>query len=1191
MSSPSTPHEQSSPRSAAVGGETSGLFAGSPDLFRVLLDSMTEGVSLATEDGVIVYTNPAEDRLFGYGPGELVGRHVSVQNAYPPEQNERVVAEVIAALKADGVWRGDWLNRRKDGTTFVTTSKISKVEVDGRPHWLCVQEDVTEERTAAGALARSEARLQLATEAAGIGVWEWDLLTGAFDYSAVARRICGFDLEGPVTYEMVVGVTHPEDFPLTRAKTERVLDPDLREQAHYEYRLIVDGEVRWVVADGHAEFREVAGELRAVRFLGTLRDVTDLKSAEIALRESETRALIAEEAAGIGAWSLDLEDSGKNWWSPQMYRITRMRPDWRPDYQEWLACIGADDRDRVHAEISRALSEEGADDWAIEYRYAGHDGIARRHETRGAVRRSPGGAAVGAHGIVLDVTERIDRELALVEGAERLRLATEHAEVGFWDVDEINSVLHWPPLVKAMFGVSADRPVSMADFYAGLHPDDRERTAEAYAAAADPERRALYDVEYRTVGLEDGMIRWVAAKGRGVFDRDGRCVRVVGTAVDVTRRKVAEQALQELNETLERRVVEATAERRLLADVVESSPALIAALSPERRFLALNKAYADLFERTFGVRPKVGDDLLRLLEGSPEARARAAVLWERALGGEEFVETVRAHGGAAYEVRFNLLKDRSGPVIGAFQHAVDVSERVAAERRAAEAEAARRDADALYRAYFHNTPEALFVIGVEQDGGFVVEELNPAHQRDVGLKLEEVRGRRIEDILPEEAAAKVLDSYRRVVETGEIYQYREIFHLGDRPQHWDTALCPVRDDTGRIVRLIGSSREVTRQVVAEEALRQAQKMEAVGQLTGGIAHDFNNLLSAVVGSLDLIRRKPEDVERVRRLAQAGMEAAERGAKLTGQLLAFSRAQRIELKPVSPAEVAEGMHELLTRALGPAIRLSFALDHRGAVLSDVNQLEMAVLNLAINARDAMREGGELTISTALRRLDDSPDLASGDYVEIAVADTGVGMTPEVIARAFDPFFTTKGVGRGTGLGLSQVYGIVRQAGGGARIDSRPGEGTTVRLLLPATDQPVAQASDSLRGAEPVGGPSAKVLVVDDDDHVRRMMVETLQTLGYEVLEAADGRAGVTAAITFAPELMIVDFAMPGMTGAEVVRQVKSQAPALPVIFATGYADTAAIEAAAGDAPVLAKPFTVSALQTAVFEALARADFAS
>ena len=404
-------------------------------------------------------------------------------------------------------------------------------------------------------------------------------------------------------------------------------------------------------------------------------------------------------------------------------------------------------------------------------------------------------------------------------------------------------------------------------------------------------------------------------------------------------------------------------------------------------------------------------------------------------------------------------------------------------------------------------------------------------------------------------------------------------------------------ENARLFQAVQRSNETLEQRVAErtadletahDALRQAQKMEAIGQLTGGIAHDFNNLLQGVVGSLDLIRRRSHDSERVQRWADAGLKAAERGAKLTGQLLAFSRSQRIEVEPLILRPLVENMRELLGRTLGPTVEIIVDLDDTDVpVLSDPTQLEMALLNLAINARDAMPDGGVLTIAAQRRDIKDDAELGDGEYMELSVRDTGSGMPPEVMARAFDPFFTTKDVGKGTGLGLSQVYGIARQAGGGVRIESLVDEGTIVRVLLrrtEATADAEPTPADTAAGAQ---NSMATVLVVDDDEDVRSFMTQALESLGYRVEEAADGPKALVLLEQFEPDVLVVDFAMPGMDGAEVARAGQARWPDLPVIFASGYAQTDAIEKVAGqDATVLRKPFRIDGLQTVMVEALNR-----
>jgi PAS domain S-box-containing protein len=385
--------------------------------------------------------------------------------------------------------------------------------------------------------------------------------------------------------------------------------------------------------------------------------------------------------------------------------------------------------------------------------------------------------------------------------------------------------------------------------------------------------------------------------------------------------------------------------------------------------------------------------------------------------------------------------------------------------------------------------------------------------------------------------------------------------------------------------IYGTARDVTDQRGLEDQLRQAQRIEALGQLTGGIAHDFNNLLQGVSGSLDLIRRRADDPARVRALAEAGLEAASRGARLTAQLLAFSRDQRLEERPVPLDSLVEGMRELLDRTLGPLVAVRIAPGAPGAaVVSDPTQLEMAVLNLAINARDAMPEGGAITIATRPLRIEGDPELLPGDYVELSVADEGSGMPPEVAARAFEPFYTTKGPGRGTGLGLSQVFGIARLGGGTARIESRPGQGTIVRLLLRRTEAGAGTEAAGPSRPEALGR-AATVLVVDDDADVRHLLGEQVAILGARPELAADGPAALAALRRGRPDLLLVDYAMPGMTGAEVVQEARRLWPGLPVVFATGYADSRAIEEAAGGAArILRKPFRLADLAEALREAL-------
>ena len=455
--------------------------------------------------------------------------------------------------------------------------------------------------------------------------------------------------------------------------------------------------------------------------------------------------------------------------------------------------------------------------------------------------------------------------------------------------------------------------------------------------------------------------------------------------------------------------------------------------------------------------------------------------------------------------------------------------------------------------------------------------------------------------------------------TGEAYEVEYRLRHRTGQYRWVLGRAkPMRDGTGRIVRWFGTCTEIqelveAREVLArsrvelehmvqvrtealhqemasreqaEAALRQSQKMEAVGQLTGGIAHDFNNMMTGVLGGLDMVRRRiaAGRLEGLDRFVDASAVSAQRAARLTARLLAFSRRQSLDPRPVAVDALAASLEELLRGTLGENIALEIVPgDAVPDAVVDANQLESAILNLAINARDAMPEGGALTIETALQRLNSGaaallPDVPPGLYVVLSVSDTGVGMPPEVLERVFEPFFTTKPVGQGTGLGLSMVYGFARQSGGQVRIHSTPGFGTSVRLYLPAAVASV-EPSPGPAPAEPGSGGGRTVLVVEDDASVRLLVLEVLREFGYVAIETTDALGAMPVLASARPlDLLVSDVGLPGMNGRQLAELARQHRPGLPVLFITGYAENAAIRAGflgTGMSMVM-KPFTLDAL---------------
>jgi len=530
------------------------------------------------------------------------------------------------------------------------------------------------------------------------------------------------------------------------------------------------------------------------------------------------------------------------------------------------------------------------------------------------------------------------------------------------------------------------------------------------------------------------------------------------------------------------------------------------------------------------------------------------------------------------------IRDAGGHLLGYAKITRDLSERRTAE------EALRRS-DQQFRLLVQSvTDYAIYML----DPNGNVTNWNLGAQRIKGYAPEEIVGQHFSRFYTEEDRARGEPQRALDRALAEGRYEREGWRVRkDGTRFWaNVVVDPIRDADGTLLGFAKVTRDITERTNAQreleqarEAFFQAQKLESIGQLTGGIAHDFNNLLTAVIASLELLRKRLPDDPRNVQLVDNALEGAQRGASLTRRMLAFARRQALEVVPLDVADLVAGMTGLLERSLGPqiGIRTDFA-QNLAPVRADANQLESAVLNLAVNARDAMpAEGGEIVISATNEAVgaNDAMGLAPGAYVCLRVTDSGAGMDADTLNRATEPFFTTKGIGKGTGLGLSMVHGMADQLGGKLTLKSRPGEGTTAEIWLPAADiAEIAQPSPAAEEPEPrANQPSTlTVLAVDDDGLVLMNTTAMLEDMGHRVLEASSGKKALDL-LSREPEidLVITDQAMPQMTGLELAREIRQQRPDLPVIIATGYAE---LPAAGGDFLKLDKPFFEQQLAQAI-----------
>ena len=715
-----------------------------------------------------------------------------------------------------------------------------------------------------------------------------------------------------------------------------------------------------------------------------------------------------------------------------------------------------------------------------------------------------------------------------------LALSTGRVAVFEWDVEADRLAIQGP--LAEVFGVDtqdAAHGLPLSDFLAGIHPDDVARvTAEVSRSV---ETGAPYEAEYRV--QRGAQERVVLARGQ-VDERQDGGKHLAGVVIDVTQERAAARALGDRT--------------RALQIINRAGSAISGDLDLERMVQTITDAAVELTGAEFGaffynVIDQAGERYtLYTLSGAPmEAFSKFPMPRNTPVFAPTFTgEGVVRSGDITKDPRYGTMEPHHGMPKG------------------------------------HLPVRSYLAVPVRSRGGEILGGLFFGHSRTD-----------VFDASAEERIVTLASQAAVAMDNARLFQAAER-ELAQRR----LAEAELQVLNAELEARVAS--EVARRAAAEEALRQAQKMEAVGQLTGGVAHDFNNLLTVIIGGLDTVRRsKPEDRGRIERALDMALQGAQRAANLTGRLLAFSRRQPLAPKPLEANALVRDMTELLHRTLGEQIELEGVLAPRlWRIEADQNQLESAILNLAVNARDAMPDGGKLTIETANTLLDEAytatdSEVVPGQYVVIGVSDTGCGMSKQTVERVFEPFFTTKDPGRGTGLGLSMVYGFVKQSGGHVTIYSEENEGTTVKLYFPRYLGNAAEEAAPVEVAMPMGSEGEVVLLVEDNAEVRAYSLMILTELGYQVVEAVDAESALAVLRSSQRvDLLFTDVVLPGKSGRVLADKAAALRPGLKVLYTTGYSRNAIVHHGRLDAGVqlITKPFTLEQLAARVRDVLDRPD---
>ncbi len=783
--------------------------------------------------------------------------------------------------------------------------------------------------------------------------------------------------------------------------------------------------------------------------------------AHRALQEREAELARIQRIGRVGGVEVDFRDGFKNRRSPEYLMIHGLPPDAvNETHEDWVNRIHPDDRERATKQFFDALAGRD-EDYNATYRIVRpNDGQTRWIDVVAKIERDSEGRALRLVGAHIDATERMLAQEKLHESEERFRLIADSAPVPIW-VTKLDRTRSFANKAYVDFlGLPFEEAIAF-DWRKRLHPDDRQRIVQESIAGEAALKPFVLEARYQNAG---GEWRWLRSESQPRWDPTGNHIGFIGVAHDITTAKQAEHDLRQLNEILELRISERTAQ-------LESNEAQMRAI----------------FETS-----------------------------------HQYQGLLNLHGDLLYANRTALAGIRA-------------------------------EASEVIGKPFWETPWFAGTEGMHK---------------------------------------AVRNTFFAVMKGKEIRtEIRLNLPIGER--YFDFAMRPLRDQHGAVIGAVPEAVDVTERRRGEEALRQSQKMEAVGQLTGGVAHDFNNLLTIIRSATDFLRRRELPEDRRRRYIDAISDTVERASKLTGQLLAFARRQPLKPQVFNVGSQVEAVIQLIRPLVGGRIRIELDIACRNCFANaDIAQFETALINLAVNGRDAM--GGEGRLTIGVREVSGIPALRaqparSGDFVAIAMTDTGSGIAPELMETIFEPFFTTKEVGKGTGLGLSQAFGFARQSRGDIAVASTPGRGATFTIYLPRAAAPADAVEAAAGGGEPAArGRGYRVLVVEDNDDVGQFSTELLEDLGYTVrrVASADAALAILAKDEFSADLVFSDVIMPGMNGVELAGLIRERYPGLPVVLTSGYSNALA-ESAHRGFELIQKPYSVELLSRILRKAISKA----
>ena len=864
----------------------------------------------------------------------------------------------------------------------------------------------------------------------------------------------------------------------------------------------------------------------------TVVDITERKQAETELRQREQFLNEMARIAKIGGWEMD-PATRKARWTQGIYDIVEIEPGQPiPGLDEHIAYYLPAYRAMIR-EAMRALIEDDAPlDFEAEMRTA--TGNVKWCRAVGRAERR-GGACVRVYGAFQDITGRKQAEEALAGQKRRLGYILQGTNVGTWEWNVQTGECIFNERWAGIIGYTLDEisPVSIDTWMEFCHPGDLEKSGRLLQACFDRESE-YYHCECR-MRHKNGAWIWVLDRGKvATWTEDGKPEWMYGTHQEITPRKQAEEALRK--------------ERNFAESLLDTAQTIVLVLDTEGRVVRFNPYFEEL--SGYRLEEMKGRDWISTFLPENERHA-VRELFLKAIGDVQTkgnITQILTKNGELRDIEWydKTLKDANGSITGLMATGQDITERRHSER-------ALRESERNLKAILNAVTESLFLADVE--GNVLVA--NAEGCRRLGIDPENATAEDVFRRFPPDIAQSRREQAQKVYESGQAVHFEDE-RLG---RHYATTIYPCYDEDDSFSGVAVFSSDITERKRLEEQLRQAQKMEAIGQLAGGVAHDFNNILQALMGYNTLLLNDLPEADETHGFVEEMAKGVERAAGLTRQLLMFSRRQIMQPKDLDLNEIVENLLKMLRRIIGEDIQLEWVPGKPlGTIHADTGMMEQILMNLCINARDAMPEGGTVTIETQQTLIDSAYCAvhvwaSPGRYVLLSVTDTGCGMDAETLERIFEPFFTTKGVGKGTGLGLATVYGIVRQHEGMVNVYSEPGQGTTFKVYLPLSERPAKAVGTLVQGK--AGGGHETILLAEDDEKVRKLARRILEGAGYTVLAANDGEEAVALFEAHRAEiaLLFLDVVMPNLGGKQAMERILEIRPGIPVLFSSGYSENA------------------------------------